>query len=142
MEDAEEEGNNENEDQDQDQDDFQSQTQTQIHEQDPEDSDSDEEDQPLALMNGTKPQAPSGLVPVRHGGKKAAGHMTVAGTAPAPQTAHPLKHSSDIVGMAGKPIGRLEELGEEQLQRLATGVTVDTEGENIQVMFLLRCLRL
>ena len=132
MEEGEEEGNDDNENEDQD--DSQSQTQTQTLEPDPEDSDSDEEDQPLALKNGTKPHVQSGLVPIRHSGKKTAGHMTVAGTAPAPQTAHTLKQS-DIVGMAGKSMGRPEELGEERLQRLATGVTVDTEGETVLVMF-------
>jgi hypothetical protein len=121
----------EEEEKDEDQDNTQTQSQTQGQE--PDDSDSDEEDQPLALMNGSKPQAqPPALG--RHSGKKAAGHMTVAGTAPAPQTANASKKNVEAAGVAGKSKTKPEELGEEQLQRLATGVTVDAEGENVQVI--------
>lgn len=115
-----------------DQDDTQGQTQ----EPDLEDSDSDEEDRPLALTNSSRPAAQAGLGPARHSGKKTAGHMTVAGTAPAPQTVHPSTHGGDGVSTTSKSKGKHEELGAEQLQRLATGVTVDTEGETVQVMLV------
>ena len=130
----EEKEENENEDQD-------IENQTQLQEQDPEDSDSDEEDQPLALKNSSKPQAQPSLVPPRHGGKKPAGHMTVAGTAPASQTGHLLTHN-EAIGQTGKSKSTHGELKEDQLQRLATGVTVDTEGETVQVMMSLFIQRL
>lgn len=98
-----------------------------------EDSDSDdEEEQPLALVNGsrTQPQA----FPPRHGGKKAGGHMTVAGTAPAPQTGVSLKTGDTV---AGKPKAKQEELGGDKIQRLATGITVDTQGETLEVSLIL-----
>jgi hypothetical protein len=131
--DDEEEEEEETKDENDDQDDTRSQTQAQTQEPDLEDSDSDEEDRPLALKNNSKPPAQAGFGPARHGGKKTAGHMTVAGTAPAPQTSHPLAHGGDGVGATSKSKGKHEELGAEQLQRLATGVTVDTEGEIVQV---------
>ncbi|KIJ49447.1 hypothetical protein M422DRAFT_161098 [Sphaerobolus stellatus SS14] len=48
--------------------------------------------------------------------------MTVAGTAPAAQT-------GAAKTAVEKPKAKQEELGEDKIQRLATGVTVDTEGE-------------
>ncbi|KAF8585989.1 Bromodomain-containing protein [Ramaria rubella] len=51
--------------------------------------------------------------------------MTVAGTAPAPPTVQ----KNESTGTAGKSKGKPEELGQDQIQRLATGVTVDTEVE-------------
>lgn len=91
-----------------------------------EDSDSDEEDQPLALMNGARNQTQT-AVPPRHGGKKTGGHMTVAGTAPAPQT------GTSKGPLELKPKPKQEELGEAKIQRLATGITVDTEGDTVEV---------
>lgn len=121
--------------------DVRSQSQTQTRQDDPEEEeDSDEEDQPLALMNGLKPQTQPGH-PVgsgRHGGKKAMGHMTVAGTAPALQTTTVFKKNADATGVSGKSKTK-PDLGEEQLQRLASGVTVDTEGETIQVVLYSCC---
>lgn len=89
----------------------------------------DEEEQPLAATNGNKPNIK--IVP-RYGGKKSAGHMTVAGTAPAPtHTGIYPKTGLESSKTKVKP----EELGEETIDRLATGVTVDTEGEPAQVTF-------
>lgn len=105
------------------------------HDQDQDVSESDdEEERPLAVTNGNKPNIKT--VP-RYGGKKSAGHMTVAGTAPAPANTGP--HSK--VGLESsksksksKSKGKPEELGEQTIDRLASGVTVDTEGEPVQVM--------
>ncbi|GJJ06478.1 hypothetical protein Clacol_000670 [Clathrus columnatus] len=87
----------------------------------------DEEERPLAVTNGNKPNIKT--VP-RYGGKKAAGHMTVAGTAPAPtHTGFHAKANLESLKTKVKP----EELGEEAIDRLASGVTVDTEGEPVEV---------
>lgn len=99
------------------------------HDQDASESD-DEEERPLAVTNGNKPNVKT--VP-RYGGKKSAGHMTVAGTAPAPANTGP--HSKvGLESMKSKSKSKPEELGEQTIDRLASGVTVDTEGEPVEVM--------
>jgi histone acetyltransferase len=102
-----------------------------------EDDDDEDGDEPLASQIGLSRHQPSG-----HRTKK--GHKTQAGTAPAsipPPTGLALAEMNGQIAH-GEPRVKIEDrMDEGQLNRLATGVTVDTDtvAATVRAIFILKC---